>query len=85
MNGAQIDWQFSRKHFMVMGWWSAASPVRDRFGIILDGAVRSGKTLPGSCSYVLWAFNRFPQGGKDFFFAGKTIGSVRRNVVKPLI
>ncbi|MEA5031973.1 MAG: PBSX family phage terminase large subunit [Sphaerochaeta sp.] len=85
MIAAKIDWKFSRKHFMVMGWWTASSPVRDRFGIILDGAVRSGKSLPGSCSYLLWAFSRFPQGGKDFFFAGKTIGSVRRNIVKPLI
>lgn len=80
-----IDWVFSRKHLMAMSWWNASSIVRDSFGIILDGAVRSGKTLPGSCSFVLWAFYRFPTGGKNFFFAGKSIGTVRRNVIKPLV
>jgi PBSX family phage terminase large subunit len=68
-----------------MSWWNKNSSVSDRFGIIIDGAVRSGKTLPGSCSYVLWSFDRFPQGGKSFFIAGKSIGTVRRNVIKPLV
>jgi len=57
---SRIDWQFSKKHLMVLNWWLPDSPVRDSFGIILDGAVRSGKSLPGSISFVKWAFNRFP-------------------------
>jgi len=79
-----IDWTFSRKHLMIMNWWAPSSPVRNSFGILLDGSIRSGKTLPGSCSYTLWSFYAFPNGGQRFFFAGKTIGTVRRNVVDPL-
>lgn len=81
----EINWQFGQKHLMALSWWNRQSPVNDSFGIILDGAVRSGKTLPGSCSYVLWSFDKFPKGGQSFFFAGKAIGVLRRNVIKPLI
>jgi PBSX family phage terminase large subunit len=82
---ARIDWKFSNKHLMIMNWWLPDSPVRDRFGIILDGAIRSGKSLPGSISFVKLAFHRFPQGGGEFFIAGKTIHAVVRNIVRPLI
>ena len=81
----EINWQFSEKHLKIMSWWNKNSQVKNAFGIIMDGAVRSGKTLPGSCSFVLWAFDRFPKGGQSFFFAGKSIGVLRRNVIRPLI
>lgn len=48
-------------------------------GIIADGAIRSGKTLCMSLSYVLWAMESFNQ--QNFGMAGKTIGSFRRNVL----
>ncbi len=80
-----IDWKFSRKHLMILSWWLPESPVRDLFGIILDGAVRSGKSLPGSVSFIKWAFHRFPQGGGEFFIAGKTIHAVTRNIIRPLM
>lgn len=48
-----------------------------------DGAVRSGKTLSLSLSFVLWAFASFSQ--QNFALCGKTIGSLRRNVVHPLM
>ena len=44
-----IDWKFSTKHIMILNWWLPDSPVKDRFGIILDGAVRSGKSLAWFC------------------------------------
>lgn len=80
-----IDWKFSTKHIMILNWWLPDSPVKDRFGIILDGAVRSGKSLPGSVSFIKWAFGRFPQGGGEFFFAGKTIHATVRNIIRPLM
>lgn len=79
-----MNWQFSRKHLMILSWWHPESAVKDHFGILLDGSVRSGKTLPGSVSFVLWAFHQFPQR-QEFFIAGKTIHTVVRNVVRPLI
>lgn len=70
---------FSNKQKKVLTWWCPASPVKDMDGIIADGAIRSGKTLSMSLSYVLWAMNSFNQ--QNFGMAGKTIGSFRRNVL----
>lgn len=70
---------FSAKQKKVLTWWCPASPVKDMDGIIADGAIRSGKTLSMSLSYVLWAMNSFNQ--QNFGMAGKTIGSFRRNVL----
>ena len=58
------------------------SPHSGKSGIICDGAVRSGKTLCMSLSFVSWAFYRF----RDTAFAlcGKTVASLRRNVLTPL-
>lgn len=70
---------FSDKQKKVLTWWCPASSVKDMDGIIADGAIRSGKTLSMSLSYVLWAMNSFNQ--QNFGMAGKTIGSFRRNVL----
>ena len=66
---------FSEKQKQVLTWWCPDSTVNDADGIIADGAIRSGKTLSMSLSYVLWAMNSFNQ--QNFGMAGKTIGSFR--------
>jgi len=73
---------FSKKQLTVMTWWQDNSPYRDKQAIICDGAVRSGKTFCMGLSFVLWAFYHF--SGKSFAFCGKTILSLRRNLVRPL-
>lgn len=65
-----------------MTWWTDNSPVRDCDGIIADGAIRSGKTVSMSFSYVIWGMSKFNQ--QNFGMAGKTIQSFRRNVVRNL-
>ena len=70
---------FSKKQKMILTWWCESSPVRDKDGIIADGAIRSGKTISMSLSYVLWAMSNFRM--QNFGMAGKTIGSFRRNVL----
>lgn len=70
---------FSRKQRKVLNWWCKDSPVKDKDGIIADGAIRSGKTVSMSLSYVLWAMSTF--NGQNFGMCGKTIGSFRRNVL----
>ena len=47
-----------------------------------EGAIRSGKTAPMSLSFVLWAMADF--NSENFILSGKTIGSLRRNVIAPL-
>lgn len=70
---------FSRKQKQVLTWWLPDSPVKDYDGIIADGAIRSGKTVCMSLSFVMWAMNSF--NGQNFAMCGKTIGSFRRNVL----
>ena len=70
---------FSKKQRKVLNWWCDNSPVKDKDGIIADGAIRSGKTVSMSLSFVFWAMERFD--GQNFAMCGKTIGSFRRNVL----
>ena len=75
--------RFSKKQLRALGWWHEKSPDSTRDAIICDGAVRSGKTFCMSLSFVLWAFYAF--NGNDFGLCGKTIRSLRRNMVTPVI
>lgn len=70
---------FSKKQRMVLNWWCDTSPVKDMDGIIADGAIRSGKTVSMSLSFVFWAMTSY--NGQNFAMCGKTIGSFRRNVL----
>ena len=70
---------FSKKQKKILTWWMPNSPVHTKDGIIADGAIRSGKTVSMSLSYVLWAMESFD--GQNFGMCGKTIGSFRRNVL----
>ncbi len=73
---------FSKKQRQVLDWWCDSSPVKDFDGIIADGAIRSGKTLSVSLSFVMWAMKTF--NGMNFAMCGKTISSFRRNVLSLL-
>lgn len=70
---------FSNKQLKVLTWWLPNSPVKNKDGIIADGAIRSGKTLSMSLSFIMWAMFSFT--GQNFGMCGKTIGSFRRNVL----
>lgn len=64
-----------------MTWW-ADNRYKDRDVIICDGAVRSGKTTFMAFSFVMWAMAEF--SGQTFGLCGKTITSLKRNLVEPL-
>lgn len=70
---------FSNKQKQVLTWWLPESPVSGQDGVIADGAIRSGKSLCMSLSFVIWAMEYFE--GQNFAMCGKTIGSFRRNVL----
>lgn len=73
---------FSNKQLKILTWWLPNSPVRDKDGIIADGAIRSGKTVSMALSFIMWAMASF--GEQNFAMCGKTIGSFRRNVLAVL-
>lgn len=72
---------FSIKQLKVLKWWLDPR-VNMMDGIIADGAIRSGKTLVMSLSFVIWAMSTFTH--QNFGMCGKTIGSFRRNVLAVL-
>ena len=74
--------RFSPKQKQVMGWWGPKSESRHYDAIICDGAVRSGKTLCMGLSFVCWATACF--SGQQFAFCGKSVVSLRRNLVQEL-
>ena len=74
---------FSRKQKTVLTWWTAGSPYREYEAIVCDGAVRSGKTLAMGLGFFLWAMGSFD--GQRFGVCGKTISSLRRNVLSEIL
>ena len=75
---------FSPKQRRLMYWWAEGSPYQDRDMVIADGAIRSGKTISMICGFFLWSLGSFPEG-ETFIFAGKTIGALKKNVIKPAL
>ncbi len=74
---------FSERQLEVLSWWSLSSPHRNKQAVICDGAVRSGKTMCMGLSFVLWSMSAF--SGARFGLCGKSIGSLRRNLLDELI
>ncbi|HFE9851451.1 TPA: PBSX family phage terminase large subunit [Enterococcus faecalis] len=72
---------FSKKQKQVLSWWENPK-YKDKEAIICDGSVRAGKTVIMSLSFIIWAMCSFDE--EQFGMAGKTIGSLRRNVIRPL-
>ena len=73
---------FSDKQMLAVKWWNMEQTARYD-AIICDGAIRSGKTLSMSVGFVSWAMTSFKNG--SFAICGKTVTSLKRNVVTPLI
>jgi PBSX family phage terminase large subunit len=71
----------SQKQKTAMLWW-ARPETEDYDAVICDGAIRSGKTLALTVGFVLWSMARFEN--QVFAMCGKTIESLRRNVVSLL-
>ena len=75
--------EFSEKQLKVLTWWCPASPDSGLDALICDGAVRSGKTLCMGLSFVCWATFSFDR--QQFALCGKTVTSLRRNVISVLL
>lgn len=77
-NKKKNAYSYSPQQLKIFRWWrSKNSDEWD--GIICDGAVRSGKTTCMTLSFLLWSMTGFD--GQSFAICGKTISSVRRNIV----
>lgn len=73
--------QLSNKQLISILWWSQPD-TKNYDAIICDGSVRSGKTMSMTVGFVLWSMKNFD--GENFAFCGKTIDSLKRNVITPM-
>ena len=72
---------FSKRQNLAMTWWNR--PQFKRLdAIICDGAVRSGKTVCMADGFFIWSMASFT--GCNFALCGRSISSLRRNVVSNL-
>ena len=74
---------FSPKQRTVLTWWIPGNEHRNYEAIVCDGAVRSGKTMAMGLSFFLWAMSSFDK--QRFGVCGKTISSLRRNVLSEIL
>lgn len=74
---------FSEKQLIAMTWWHDSSPFSNKDAIICDGAVRSGKTTCMSLGFAVWSIQNF--NDTNFALCGKTVASLRRNVITSLL
>ena len=75
--------QFSVKQLKLMNWWREGSPYASYGICIADGAIRSGKTIAMIASFLQFAMERFE--GCDFIIVGRSISSLKRNVINPML
>ena len=74
---------FSKRQLQALSWWCRGSPYEQYSAVICDGAVRSGKTLCMGISFIAWSLYRFEE--QSFALCGKTIRSLKRNLVTGLL
>ncbi len=74
---------FSPKQKQVLSWWVPGNQHHSKEAIVCDGAVRSGKTMAMGLSFFLWAMVTFDK--RQFGICGKTIASLRRNVLSEIL
>lgn len=73
--------KFSDRQKLTLLWWNHPR-FKDRDGIICDGAVRSGKTVAMAVGFIMWSMRTF--NNQTFAICGRTIASLRRNVITHL-
>lgn len=74
---------FSKKQKKLLYWYADGSPYKDCDIMIADGSIRSGKTIACICSFLTWSLSNYE--GETFILAGKTIGTLKKNVISPML
>ena len=73
---------FSRKQQQALYWWHPGSGKDHCRLMLADGAIRSGKTVAMTLSFLRWSQCSFQD--QDFILAGVTTGALTRNVLSPM-
>lgn len=74
---------FSDQQKRLMNWWRPGLTSASCDYVIADGSIRSGKTIACICGFLMWSQEMF--SGQSFILAGKTMGALKKNVVRPML
>lgn len=81
---AKFDFKpFSEQQRRLIHWWRPIVKASINDFVIADGAIRSGKTIAMIIGFLTWSQTMF--SGQSFILAGKTMGALKKNVVRPML
>lgn len=74
---------FSKQQQRLIHWWRPGLVSSENDFVIADGSIRSGKTIACISGFLTWSQEMFE--GESFILAGKTMGALKKNVVRPML
>lgn len=74
---------FSDQQKRLIHWWRPAARSSENNYVVADGSIRSGKTIACIIGFLTWSQEMF--SGQSFILAGKTMGALKKNVVRPML
>lgn len=74
---------FSKQQQRLIHWWRPGLVSSENDFVIADGSIRSGKTIACIIGFLTWSQEMFD--GESFILAGKTMGALKKNVVRPML
>ena len=74
---------FSVQQRKLMHWWRPGLTSAENDFLVADGAIRSGKTIACIIGFLTWSQEMF--SGESFILAGKTMGALKKNVIRPML
>lgn len=74
---------FSVQQRRLIHWWRPVTTASRNNYVIADGSIRSGKTIACIIGFLTWSQEMF--SGQSFILAGKTMGALKKNVVRPIL
>jgi hypothetical protein len=81
--GASFKFQtFSKKQKKLLTWWTDKSSYKDYDMVIAEGSIRAGETIAMIDSFLMWSISTHEN--QQFIIAGKSMGALKRNVLKPM-
>lgn len=74
---------FSEQQRRLIHWWRPMVTYSSNDIVVADGAIRSGKTIAMIIGFLSWSQETL--SGQSFILAGKTMGALKKNVIRPML
>lgn len=74
---------FSEQQRRLIHWWRPMVMASENNYVIADGSIRSGKTIACIIGFLTWSQEM--HSGQTFILAGKTMGALKKNVIRPML